>query len=223
MKKQNPESLEDVKKSVFKKTWNWLGKKSLRFKIALGLIAVIVLFALARINAFGEPFYLYARLILPVQISGIDPSQPVIPLSLNYEIENEYGRRGGKLGGAYDTGDHIFLSFRAGLSCWITVFGIDAKGIHNVFGDSLSPRLIEKDQTYTINFELDETVGVEIYYAIVASEKFNFEEEIKPHLENNFPEGHSKGPVFSNYELKLPSKFVQGHIYFNHLGISDLP
>jgi hypothetical protein len=70
---------------------------------------------------------------------------------------------------------------------------------------------------------LDETTGVEIHYAIAASGKFNFKEEITSHLENKFPEGHSKGPVFSNYEFKLPSKFVQGHIYFNHLGVSDLP
>jgi hypothetical protein len=145
MKKQSPESFEDIKKVAFKKTWNLLRKKSLGFKIAMGLIAVIPLFALARINAFGESFYLYARLIVPVQISGIDLEQPVIPLLLNYEIENEYGRRGGKLGGAYHTGDRVFLSFRVGLPCWITVFGIDAKGIHSVFGDSLSPRLIEQD------------------------------------------------------------------------------
>jgi hypothetical protein len=154
---------------------------------------------------------------LPAQIAGIDPDVPVIPLSMNFEITDKFGRRQAKVGEAYFSGDSIHLSIAASLRCWLTVFCVDSKGTQKVFQNSFDPSLIEPDKTYGLEFELDETVGAEIYYAIVAAENFSFEKDIKPTLDNLFPEGHSKGPKFSQYELKLPSRFVQRQIYFNHL------
>ncbi len=215
--KRIPESIEDVKKQVFRGIWIWISKKSLGLKIVFCVLFVIILFSLSRINIFGEPYYGYSKLIFPVNITGVDPVHSVIPLSLSYEIQGHMGRRTGKLGDVCYDEDYIYLYFAAGKNCWVSVFCVDSKGIHPVFRKELSPNYVEKDETYTIDFELDETIGTEIYYAIAAYEKFSFEEDIKPYLDQVFSQGNSKGPAFSRYELKLPKMFTQKLIYFKHL------
>jgi hypothetical protein len=80
----------------------------------------------------------------------------------------------------------------------------------------LDPSRIEKEQTYENNFDLDETVGDEVYYAIAALEEFRFDEEIRPHLKKMSSGENSKGPVFSEYQIELPEKFTQEQIYFTH-------
>ncbi len=214
---KTPESLADVKKHIFRNVWIWLGQKPRWVKIIFSFAGVILLLIVARLNFLGEPFYRYSKLLLPASISAVDPTAPVIPLFLSYEIEDSFERRPGKLGDTSYDGDHLFISFKAGIQCWVSVFGVDSNGIHAVFRHKLDPSLIEKGQTYTPDFELDKTVGNEIYYAIAASEPFNFHHEIEPHLKNVFGEGNSKGPSFSEYQLRLPEKFTQKFIYFKHL------
>lgn len=217
MKNKTPESLTDLKKHIFSRTWLWMSHKPAWLKIVIGIIAVIVLLTAARFNFFGNTFYQYSRVLLPGHIPLVDPAIPVIPFSMKYEIEDQLGKRIGKLGDICYSGDQLTISFMAGIPCWVTVFGVDSKGIHPVFRTKLDPSLIEKEQNYPLSFTLDETLGNEIYYAIAAPESFRFQEEIEPFLRCVFPSGNSKGPSFSEYQLELPEKFTQNFIYFNHL------
>lgn len=214
--KLQPESLEDVHKHFFKRAWMWMAERPGWVKILAGLGLVLLLLAGARLNFFGEPYYRYARFVLPAKLSGIDASIPVVALSFGYEIEDDMSRRAGKLGETVYSGDRIYLSVQAGSNCWLSVFCVDAIGIHPVFREKLAPSLVEKGQTHTLEFSLDETVGKEIYYAVAASEVFSFEADIRPNLRQVFPQGHSKGPKFSEYHLKLPEQFTQKLVYFQH-------
>ena len=215
-KKLKPESLEHIQQHLFKRAYKWVVRKPWWVKSLAGLGVVLVLFAVARLNFLGEPYYRYAKLVLPANISGIDAKTPVIALSFVYDIEDDMGRRSGKLGQTVYSGDRIYLSVQAGNNCWLSVFGIDAKGIQTVFRNKLDPSLIEKGQKYTLDFSLDETIGHEIYYAVAAHEDFSFEKDIRPNLLRVFSDGNSKGPKFSQYRLTLPEKFIQKLIYFRH-------
>lgn len=216
-KNKTPESLEDVKKHLFRNVWIWFSQKPRWVKIIFSIAGVVLLLIAARLNLFGEPFYCYSKLVLPIYISSVDPKTPVISLLLSYEIEDNFGRRTGKLGDTCYDGDHLYISFKSGLPCWVSVFGVDSKAIYPVFKEKLDPSFIENEQNYTLDFSLDKTAGNEVYYAIAASEPFSFQEEIEPHLMNVFPAGNSKGPAFSEYQLELPEKFTQEFIYFKHL------
>lgn len=218
MAKKNtaPESPTDVGKQLFKRAWQWWAGRPWWAKILASLAIIIVLFATSRLKFFGEPYYDYARLILPIHLPGVDEIKPAIGLSLAYEIEDSMGRRGGKLGETIYSGDRIYLSLEASHTCWLSVFGVDAKGIHPIFREKLSPSLIEKGLKYTLDFILDETVGNEVYYAVAAHEEFSFEEDIQPYLQRVFPQGHTKGPKFSEYQLSLPPQYAMSMIYFQH-------
>lgn len=218
MTKRNnaPESPADVGKQFFKRIWLWLVGKPLSTKILVSFAVIVVFFALSRMKFWGEPYYSYAKLMLPVHLPGVDVVKPAIGLALGYEIEDNMGRRGGKLGATVYSGDRIYLSFEASHACWLSVFGVDAKGIHPIFREKLSPSLIEKELKYTLDFILDETIGNEVYYAIAAHEEFSFEKDIQPHLRRVFPQGHTKGPKFSEYQLSLPPQYVVSMIYFQH-------
>ena len=176
---------------------------------------LLLLFTGARLSFFGEPYDRYAKLILPAKIPRFDPDIPVIALSFRYDIEDNMGRRTGKLGEAVYSGDRIYLSVKAGSNCWLSVFGVDAKGVHPVFREKFEPSFIEKGE-HSLDFSLDEAVGNEVYYAIAASKAFSFEEDIQPNLQRVFPEGNSKGPKFSEFRLELPEQYTQNLIYFYH-------
>lgn len=212
-----PESVDDVRKIAFRKTWKWFSKQSIGIKILFVILLILILLVIARLNFFGEPYYSYSRLIIPIEVPGVDPERTIVPLSLHFEIEDRMGRRTGKLGDNYYSGDHIYLSFNTGSPSWVTVFCVDSKGIQPVFRQKFSPSKVERDKTYTLEFELDDTLGREFYYAIAASKKFDFEREIRVQLKEIFPEGNSKGPLFSEYSLELGSEFTQKLIHFNHL------
>ena len=210
-----PESLGEVKARIFKKTWIWVSSLPMGLKIIVGIVGALFLIVTARFNLLGNTYYDYSKKLIPLKLR-IDPELSVVPISFQFEIEDQMGRRTGKLSDTYYTGDRVYLSFKAGSPCWITIIGVDSKKIYPVFRHKLSPSKIEKDQKYTLNFKLDNTVGWEIYYAIAAHENFDFEGDISPRLRRIFPEGNSKGPVFSNYSLTLPDKFTQKILYFNH-------
>jgi hypothetical protein len=143
---------------------------------------------------------------------------PVVPLILSYDIEDERGRRTGKLDDTCYSGNRIYISFKAGIPSWITVFGVDIKGEpFPVYKRKLAPSFITADKLYIVHFQLDETTGKEVYYAIAASEEFDFDADIRPMVDKVFPKIGSKGLVFSEYQIELPEKFTQEFVYFNHL------
>ncbi len=213
---QHPESIEDVKKYLFKRIWLWTTYKPIWIKIAFGIGAVVIIIAFARLDIFGEPYSRYSKSLIPWRLP-FDPALPLIPLEITYDIEDSMGIRPGTLGDNASTGDRIILTFKAGTKCWATVFCVDSKGIHPIFRGNLSPTLIDQNKSYSLKFKLDSTTGHEVYYVIAAHEKFDFDQDIKPHLKTVFPAGYSKGPVISKYKIKLPDRFVHDLVYFEHL------
>jgi len=216
-KDKTPESFEDVKRHLFKKGWIWLALKPVWIKSLVILSLLLLIFAGARLNFFGTTLYRYSKLLTSFEIPVVDPDKPVIPLSLNYEIEDGLGRHIGKLGGTCFSKNHLYISFKVGISCWITVFGVDSKGIFPIFRNKLDPSYIDKEKDYILDFKLDETEGNEIYYAITALERFSYQKDIEMNLKKVFHSGSSKGAAFSKYQIELPEKFTQKFIYFRHL------
>ena len=214
---KTPKSIQDAKDHFFVKTWKWVNRKPRWLKVMLSLVILVLFVTAARLHLLGTQFYRYTKVIIPITIPIVDPQTPIIPLSFKYEIENNFGRRPGKLGDTCFDGDRLYVSFRAGVQCWVSVFGIDSKQKFEVFRDKFEPSLIEQDETYTLDLVLDGTHGMEVYYAIVASEPFDFEKEINPRLGDIFSKGGSKGISPSEYELKLPDIFTHKYFYFNHI------
>lgn len=215
--KNTPGSFTDIRNLIFKKIWVWISNKPLVFKVCFCTFLFIIFVGLCRFNFLGPLLYRYSRLLIPVKISIVDPQDPAIALSLYYEIENNMGRRIGTLGDAVYSGDRIFLSFSTSHSCWISVFGIDSKGIHAIVNFDFSPKFVEHKQLYNYSFLLDETIGYEVYYAIASLNRFSFERDIKSYINESLYDNISKGPKNSKYELKLPQHLSQAMIYFNHL------
>jgi hypothetical protein len=213
-----PESIRDAKKHIFKKAWVWIGTKPLWLKAAIILIIACAMIFSARLNFFGEPYFKYSQLFIPWHLPGVDPVQPLISLLFSYEIKDASGRkREGKLGDVCYSKDRIYLSVRTDRKCYICIFGIDSKGIHPVLKkNGPSPIFIDRDKNYEIDFRLDDTTGLEIYYAIASHTRFDFDESINPYLKFVFHQGTSKGPQFSEFHLQLPDEFVQRFIYFQH-------
>lgn len=213
---KTPESVGDIIKIYFRKFWIWISRQPLWLKVSFVMIMLLSIFLAARTNLLGEPWYDYTKKVIPY-IPYIDAERSAISISLSYEIEDTMGKRIGKLGDVCYDGDRIYLSFKVNTSCWVNIFGVDSNGIYPIFRKTLSPFKVEKGEPYTRSFELDQTEGNEIYYVIAAHDKFNFEEHVRPKLKEIFPQGNSKGPVFSKYQLNLPEIFVEEFIYFKHL------
>jgi hypothetical protein len=218
LKPASPSSVEDVQKSFFRRGWTWFQLRSRITQTFLALGLVAALFILARLQLLSERAQRLSQILVPVDIPFLDPHQPVVPIDLRFTIEDRLtGIRQGRLGDVVASGERIGLEFEAGSAAWVTVFGIDSKGIHPIFGKDLNPRFVEKGEPYRREITLDSTVGPEVYYAIAAAREFDFSEDLRPHLKTLFPEGRIKGPRFSAYELRLPEKLSQDLIYFEHV------
>lgn len=213
-KNLEPESFSDLKKHSFKHTWIWIAGKPLWIK-AVALVCVLAVLLLgARVNIFGEPYYDYTKRIFPMKLC-IDPPIPVIGLQFWYDLEDEMNRRPGKHGQTVFSGNIIHWTVKSDTNCWLSVIGVDSKGVHPVFRDKYDPTFIQKGE-HSDEFCLDKTVGNEIYYAIAAHDAFSFEKDIRPNLQRVFKEGSSKGPTPLKFKLGLPEKYTQALIYFYH-------
>ncbi len=215
---KTPESLDDVKKRLFARAWSGMARGSLKLRVSIGLLILLILLGLARCHFFGDLGYRYAKALLPFSIPVVDEAQAVIPLLLQYQVADAYtGRRNGKLGETLRTGDHVFVSFKVGRPCWVTVFCIDSKGVQPVFGEGLDPLKVEKSEFYTLDFKLNDTLGPEIYYAVAKTDKFRFKKHVEPYLKRRFPKLTSKGPARSQFDLELPPQYQKKWFFFEHV------
>jgi hypothetical protein len=233
---------EEIKNHFFQKAWIFIIKQPLYLKITFCLTVVVflllcsrlnlflkitfcltvVVFLLlcSRLNLFGNPYYRYSKIIIPIHLPVVDAAPMIISLIFNYEIENTKGRRRrGLLGDNLYSGDRVFLSFKSNSDCWVSVFGVDSKRTFPLWPSrkKFFTGKIKKNSDYVETFILNQTIGNEIYYIVASQKKFNFNKSIRPHLDKLFPQGNSKGPAFSKYQLALSDEFVQRHIYFSHL------
>lgn len=216
---RTPESLEEAKKRVFARIWTRFVEGSLWVKLSLGLLAAIIVLVLARSHFLGDLGYRFSKVLFPFQISVVDEELAIIPLTFNYQVADAHmGKRDGKLGETLRTGDHLFLTFKVGIACWVNVFCIDEKGVQSVFGQGLNPHWVEKGEPYTLDFKLNDTLGREVYYAVANRNRFSFEKDIKPFLTHRFPNLNSKGPAISEFDIELPSNFRKKWFFFEHVG-----
>lgn len=210
-----PVSIDGLKKHYFKKLYTWFLKQRKATKVILIFLIVIIAFCLARTDILGKKLYTSSKLLCPISIPGIDV-EPIIPLSLDYEIENTTGKRVGKSGDKCFTGDNICISFKAGVDCWISVIGVDSKSAYPLFKKQFEPEKIYGDKSYQISFSLDSTNGTEVYYVIAGNTKFNYKKEVEPQIKF-IREENSKGPSLSIFELNLEKNLSYQYFYFTHL------
>ena len=204
--------------TFFTRVWSFIRPKTLASKICLVFVFFIILFVLARCNIFGNPYYRFAKTLLPWKIPICDPDEPVVLISITFKVKDDIG----KLDATYYTGDSFSLSFTVNRSCYVVLFGIDSEGIKPYFGDNLSSidnlsssPVNKGSHPVCNNFELNGTVGPEIYYAVAATKNFSYKKHIQKRLKKKFPKGNSKGLV-SKYKLDLPKDFAQDYFYFTH-------
>lgn len=223
-KDQVPRLLYVLKQPFFKKIWIWIVKRPPGFKIGFLIAVVVLLFALARFNIFGEPFYKYSQLIFSDHFSNVKKEgevakkEHVIPLMFTYEIENSPGLwQTGRPGDTYFSDDRISISLKSGVSCWLTVFGVDSKKVpFAIFQKELNPAYITEEENFEKRFKLDNITGMEVYYAIASQNEFDFDSEVKPYLDEFLAKTNFKQDVLLRYKLDLPATFTQKMINFKH-------
>ena len=216
-KDKQPRTIDGIKERSIQRIWSWFSGLSPAKKVLTVLVCLLIVFGLARLNLLGATGHRVTKVLAPWDLPWLDPQEPVVPLWLTFEVEAQQSRRAGKLGSPLQTGDSIVLTFRTGTQAWLTVFGIDRQGVHPVFGEGLEPVLVEAEKAYAREFHLDDTVGLEVYYAVAATHRFDFESVIRPHLASVVSNNLGKGPATSPLDLDLPAGLSAKHIHFQHV------
>lgn len=210
-------SLKALKEFIFQRALKWFLNLTLIAKIVVCGLSILLVLILSRIGVFGEkPSYL-SRKVIPFTIPIIDPKPADILLTFIFDVETDLGRVNGRIGRTYWSGNRIYLSINSNVECWLSIFSVDSKGVYGIYNQSKQPGLFRPQrEPHVITFLLDDNVGPEIYYAVASHTKFDFVKDIKPKLENIFPDFKAKGPLFSNYRLDLGDEYYQAAISFNH-------
>jgi hypothetical protein len=206
-KQKAPESMEDVEKRVFRRAWLWLRRQPLWIKILLAILAGAYFIAFSRMDLIGETFYRLSTFIIPLQ-------KPALFLTLDYSVQGAQGSRIGKKNDVCHNGDYISLCVIPSDSCWLTLFCIDSKGIHPLFNSGLEPQMIRGEKPLFVKFNLDTTIGNDVYCAIAARKNYSFEKTIKPNLDKS--NAGVKGPDFGDFRLNIPRGFFYEYFGFRH-------
>lgn len=215
---RDPGTVGEIKGRALWRLWLWFSGRTLLSRMLLALVTVWIAFVLARLGFLGATGTQAARMIIPMDLTWLDPRPPIVPLLLSYEHgEATHPRKMGRLGEVVRSGETVVLTFMAGTDAWVTVFGLDQRGVHPVFGSGLDPLPVVANRSYARAFELDETEGLEVYFAIAASGEFEFRNVIAPRLESVRLDVPIKGPTQFPFELQLPARFTQSLVYFQHV------
>jgi hypothetical protein len=207
-KQKAPESIDEIKHRIFRYGWALLDKQPRYLKMVWTLFAIVLFIIAARMSFLGEPLHYLSTYIIP--------SPPVLlSLSLDYTIQGTDGEsRSGKRNDICHSGDIIFLTIKPEIDCWLMLFCIDSKGIHQIPNIPLEFQRVKAAMPINTSFYLDTTIGNEVYYALAARKYFNFIKTIQPFL---FKSNASiKGPDPGPYSLNLPRGIVCDYINFRH-------
>ena len=225
IKDMNKSSINNsnIKERFFNMLINYFVKLSVIGRVIVIIIVFCISFTFARKDYLGKDAYKISHILIPFNLPFIDPALPDILLNFTFEVENEFGREKGKNGETYFSGNNIYLSINSNRKCWLCLFCIDAKGIYGLKNGSTEVFLFDpNDYPYQFEFLLDETIGSEIYLAVASHQKFDFGKDIKPKINNVFPELNSKGPVFFRQNLSFGDAFYQSIIHINHQEFNGL-
>lgn len=188
----------------------------LRFVIIFGL--VLLCFLGVRFGYFGDPAREFSFRIID-NIRWIDAPKTKLVTALNFEVTQAEQTARGKAGETYFPGDEISLSIKLNKDIWLIVFGIDSEGIHPVFPDHkrLVPGFVSADTgDYKTTFELNETVGEEIYFLVGNETEFTFG-DIKNAVDKIDRNDLARGPKFT-WTLNLADAYAQSSIQFRNAG-----
>jgi hypothetical protein len=210
-------SVASLKEHLFAKFFRWFFSLSPTCKLTVIVVFVFLFVLAARAGFFGETVHSLARRALPFTIPIVDGEPPDILLDFTFEVDDGTAPTTAKVGGTYRSGDRVYLSVNSNVECWLSVFCVDSKGVYGVYNQSCQPGLFEpQDKAHVMTFVLDDTIGPEVYFAVVSHRRFNFAKQIEPKLRDLFPEMKAKGPVFSRYRLDLGAGYYQAVVYFDH-------
>ncbi|MEI6138400.1 MAG: hypothetical protein WCP85_04000 [Mariniphaga sp.] len=132
-------------------------------------------------------------------------------LSLNFLVNEKQGI----LNRSYYSGDQISLIFNVDIHCYIMLICIDNHDIYDLLNNNFSCQFLSSKEDETIKYNLDNNIGHEAVIIFASKEKFNYENEIKPYL-NNMQNTLRKGPDLSK-EINLNNKKISHKIiYYNH-------
>jgi hypothetical protein len=214
-RKPYPKSTQEVRERLFQRLWRWLEMRSRaqRFSIMLGIS--IVLAVLGRANMLGDTTYRICRIVLPLRIDRIDGRIATPALFLDYVITTDTESRPGRLNDVCLSGETITLSVTASQPCWIAIWGVDRKGLHPLMGAS-EPVLIKDGVRYEDSFLLDDTEGLEVYYAIGSQFPFRPDQVRQVLVRAQADLDSYKGPAGA-LQLQLPKEFSHTMIFFRHL------
>jgi hypothetical protein len=206
---KKPQTVEDVRQAMYMRAWRALARQHWAVKTLLAVVVLILGAAAARIGFMGEPAQKIARVAVPQPIPGIETPKAKPALTLTFDVVSNGVQKAGQNAAIYRSGDTIILHVAPAGDAWTIVFGIDAKGRHAVIGRNFEPVLLLGDKTHDVRFRLDDTTGVETYYAIAAAEPFTFGDDIAPKLDPG------KGPQM--IDLPLDDRFAQQAVSFIHV------
>ncbi|MDO5970073.1 hypothetical protein Q4Q35_09655 [Flavivirga aquimarina] len=196
---------------------NYFIKASKRRKVLLLSLLLLLIIFISRVGFLGDRAYKISKRVFNFYIPIIDQNLPDILISFRFEVENELGRNKGSNGKTYFSGDKMILSINSNIQCWMSIFCVDLKGIHGVYNNSTSSGLFfPKENSHEIEFNLDDTVGPEIYIVVASHSEFNFEKDIKPKVQTLLQDQNPKGPTLYKYWLDLDNEYYQSAIYFHH-------
>lgn len=226
-KKQSQENDNQTHNS--KGIWAWMCNMPMWYKVVFPSCIIVLIFFVEKSYFFQQKIYKFNENIFKVNASSSNSNikgnsitdqnnYEIVPLTFTYDIEDEKGKRRGKLGDLCMSGNKIHISVKAGIDSWVTIIGIDAKRQpFPIFAKNFAPTSFNANNKYQRIFRLDDTVGNEIYYAIASSEQFSFNKEIKPLLDEMILNATANETMFFDYDLKMPDKFSLEFFYFSHL------
>lgn len=189
-------------------------------KIISVLIVLCIFFITARIGYFGSEIQSFSQRLLPFRIPLVDAPKSDILLTFYFQVNSANGWKRGVLGQRYAADSEMALSFNTNIPCWLLFIGIDSNGyypipIHKSKQSYFTPIYFEPlKEPQPIPFKLDGTIGPEIYIAIASHRNFDFQNEVKPALDENFKPKGGKGASFG-HQLSLGPGFYQRAVYFD--------
>jgi len=216
-KEDTPASPKEVGQFVFKKVWRWAAIRPVWVKLLIAIFGLALFIGIARLNLVGEQAYRISKHWLSIRIPGVDSVPNLIPVLFEFEVGNDIGQGPSKLDVPCQDGERIRLRLKAETACWGGVYNMDLEGVYGLLQNKREPSKLEPGKIYEIDVELNDTPGIEVYYLVVAPDKFTFVGDIQPYLPKRGDLTKAKGPKATRYGLRLPEPFVHRYLYCRHV------
>lgn len=140
-------------------------------------------------------------------------------ISLQYDVivSGSLGTRPGKLGMAIASGEQINLNFSLSETCWLGIFSVDRESIHPIHSEEIKPQLFAKNVNYSIDYTLDDTIGLEMIVFVFSYSEFILEPDKGSILVDELKGAGAKGAYWGNCK-RIRILYPNSHcFYFKHI------